>query len=96
MSSLGATEGRIQQQSFIKIGPSKQQFQAQLSQYNTIAQETILQLETLLTDLKLEFHIEKEQTRRLQEELNCEKTNSLLLKEKCHYLENKVISKLVE
>ena len=80
----------------IKLGHQKQQFQAQLSQYNTIAQETILQLETLLTDLKLELHIEKEQTRRLQEELNCEKTNSQLLKEKSHYLEKRVISKLVE
>ena len=91
---LGLLKAESNNNLSIKLGHQKQQFQAQLSQYNTIAQETVLQLETLLTDLKIELHIEKEQTRRLQEELNCEKTNSQLLKEKCHYLEKSIISGL--
>ena len=80
----------------IKLGHQKQQFQAQLNQYNVITQETVLQLEKLSMDLKLQLHIEKEQTSRLKEELNTEKTNFQLLNEKCDNLENTVISNLLE
>ena len=52
-------------------------------------EKTTLQLETLSTDLKLELHIEKEQTKKLQEQLNLEQ-------QKCDYLENTVISDLLE
>ena len=68
------------------------QFFAWLNQH----EETALQLETNRTDLKLELHIEKEQTKKLQEELNLEKVNSQVLQQKCDYLENTVISNLLE
>ena len=42
-----------------------------------------------LLDLKLQLHIEKQQTKKLHEELQSEKI-------KCHYLENTVISGLLE
>ena len=45
--------------------------------------------EMLSVDLKLQLHIEKQKTEKLQEELQAEKL-------KCHYLENTVISGLLE
>ena len=62
-------------------------------QSDTQHEETALQLETLSTDLKLELHIEKEQTKKL---MNIEKANSQLLQQRCDYLENTVISNLLE
>ena len=58
-------------------------------QFETQHEETALQLETLSTDLKLELHIEKEQTKKLQEELNMEKVNSQVLQQRCDYLEER-------
>ena len=63
----------------------KHQSDTRLNQH----EETTLQLETLSTDLKLELHIEKEQTKKLQEQLNLEQ-------QRCDYLENTVISNLLE
>ena len=93
-----------------KVQDQMHQFQAQLSQHKVKTQETTLQLETVATDLKLELHIEKEQTKRLQSELNAEKTkiymlqqnfelmqqNYQLVQQRCHYLENTVIVNLLE
>ena len=68
------------------------QFKTQINKH----EETALQLETLSTDLKLELHIEKQQTKKLQEELILEKVNSQVLQLRCDYLENTVISNLLE
>jgi len=68
------------------------------------------ELEILSTDLKLELHIEKEQTQKLQDDLNAEKAkfdllqrncqlleqNHQLVQQRCHYLENTVIPSLLE
>ena len=50
----------------------------------------------LSTDLKLALHIEKEQIKTLKDELNSEKANSQMLQQRCDYLENSVISTLLE
>ena len=42
------------------------------------------------------MEVEKEQTKRLQEELNIEKTKSELLQQRCDFLENTVIANLLE
>ena len=68
------------------------QFKTQINKH----EETDLQLETLSTDLKLELHIEKEQNKKLHKELNLEKVNSQVLQQRCDYLENTVISNLLE
>ena len=47
-------------------------------------------------NLKAEFDVEKEQTKRLREELNIEKSKSQLLQQKCDYLENTIMSNLLE
>ena len=64
----------------------KHQFETRLKQH----EETALQLETLSTDLKLELHIEIEQNKKLQEELNLEKINSQVLQQRCDYLEERL------
>ena len=81
----------------------KQHFQAQLNQHKVNTERTMLQLQTVSTDLKLELHIEKEKAAKFQDELNAEKAKSELLqqncqlmKQRCHYLENTVIANLLE
>ena len=59
-------------------------------------EETALRLQALWTASKLELHIEKEHIKKLQEELNTEKVNSQVLQQRCDYLENTVISNLLE
>ena len=54
------------------------------------------ELKTLSTDFKLQLHIEKEQTKTLKQELNSEKANVQMLQQRCDYLENTVISTLLE
>ena len=72
--------------------------------------EALQELKMISTDLKLELHIEKEQTKKLQDEINSEKIennllqqryqlleqNYQLVQQKCDYLENTVISSLLE
>ena len=73
-----------------------QQQVADQKQHAMILQQMLQEQEVLSTDLKLQLHIEKEQTNNLKEELNLEKTNSHMLQQKCDYLENSVISGLLE
>ena len=73
------------------------QYQKQYQQQTAKLQQTTLkQLETFSTDLKLELHIEKEKIRKLEELLYSERMNSQLSQQKCDYLENTVISNLLE
>ena len=58
-------------------------------QHTIILQQKQQEQEMLSVDLKLQLNIEKQQTKKLQEELQSEKL-------KCHYLENTVISGLLE
>ena len=72
--------------------------------------EALQELKMISTDLKLELHIEKKQTKKLQDEINSEKIennllqqryqlleqNYQLVQQKCDYLENTVISNLLE
>ena len=77
-----------------------QKQQKDLQEEMRLAQETVLQeVQTLSTEL----HNEKEKTKKLQDELNSEKANSQtlqqncqLLQQRCDYLENTVISNLLE
>ena len=77
-----------------------QQQQQNLQEEMQLAQETALQeVQTLSTEL----HNEKEKNKNLQDELNSEKANSQtlqqncqLLQQRCDYLENTVISNLLE
>ena len=74
--------------------------QKDLQEEVRLAQETVLQkVQTLSTEL----HNEKEKAKNLQDELNSEKANSQtlqqncqLLQQRCDYLENTVISNLLE
>ena len=59
-------------------------------------QQVESEFRTLSANLKLELNNEKEQTKKLQEELNFEKTSSQSLQQRCDYLENTVISNLLE
>ena len=59
-------------------------------------QQVESEFRTLSANLKLELNNEKEQTKKLQEELNFEKINSQSLQQRCDYLENTVISNLLE
>ena len=59
-------------------------------------EQAALELETLSANLKLELNNEREKTKKLQEELNLEKANSQSLQQRCDYLENTVISNLLE
>ena len=59
-------------------------------------EQAALELETLSANLKLELNNEKEQTKKLQEELNLEKANSQSLQQRCDYLENTVITNLLQ
>ena len=52
--------------------------------------------ETLITGLKSELEVEKEQARQLQEELSAEKNKSHFLEERCNHLEHTVIANLQE
>ena len=54
------------------------------------------ELDTLSADFKLQLHIEKEQTKKLNQELNSEKANAQMLQQRCDLLENTVISTLLE
>ena len=86
-------QNRMQKEMQDKMQDMKHQF---FETWSNQHEETALQLETLSTDLKLELHIEKEQTKKLQKELNIEKVNSQVLQQNCDYLENTVISNLLE
>ena len=80
----------------VMFGHQKEHLEQQLCLHNNEAQKTALQLETLSTDLNLELKSEKEQIRKLQDELNTEKNKYDLLQQRCEYLENTVISTLLE
>ena len=73
-----------------------QQYQLQFNKTVKLQQIKLQDSETLSSDLKLELHIEKEKVKTLQNELATEKASSQLLKQKCDYLENTVISNLLE
>ena len=75
-----------------------------------IQKEALQELKVLSTDLKLELHIEKEQTKKLQEEISAEKIKNNLLQQRyqlleqnyqfmqqrCDYVEKTVISNLLQ
>ena len=75
-----------------QIDHQKQILQQQIENQK---EQAALELKTLSTNLKLELNNEKEQTIKLQEELNFEKANSQSLQQRCDYLENTVISNLL-
>ena len=72
------------------------QMQDQRKQFQTQLKNKLQEQKTLSADLKLELHIERTQTQRLQEDLNTEKASVQLLQQRCDYLENTVISTLLE
>ena len=74
----------------------KEQLQKELHQISQKEWKGRQELETLSADFKLQLHIEKEQTKTLKQELNSEKTNAQMLQQRCDYLENTVISTLLE
>ena len=76
-----------------QIESQKQIMQQQIENQK---EQAALELETLSANLKLELNNEKEHTKKLQEELNFEKANSQSLQQRCDYLENTVITNLLE
>ena len=74
----------------------KEQLQKELHQISQKEWKGRQELETLSADFKLQLHIEKEQTKKLKQELNSEKANAQMLQQRCDYLENTVISTLLE
>ena len=66
------------------------------NQINCVEKKGKQELETLSADFKLQLHIEKEQAEKLKQELNAEKANVQMLQQRCDYLENTVISTLLE
>ena len=76
-----------------QIESQKQIMQQQIENQK---EHAALELEKLSANLKLELNNEKEQTKKLQEELNFEKANSESLQQRCDYLENTVITNLLE
>ena len=65
------------------------------NQINCIEKKGKQELETLSADFKLQLYIEKEQAEKLKQELNAEKANAQMLRQRCDYLENTVISTLL-
>ena len=74
----------------------KKELQEQLQYQNYKEKKGRQELEILSADFKLQLHIEKEQTKKLKQELNSEKANAQILQQRCDYLENTVISTLLE
>ena len=96
---------KIQGQSKYQCEQMQDQYEQMQEQYKQIQVQKqqcqahkfkLKEQKTLSADLKLELHIERTQTKRLQEDLNTEKASVQLLQQRCDYLENTVISTLLE
>ena len=96
LGSLNKSYQKLQS-CFRELQSQKLQDEIQLQrQLNYKEREGKKEIKTLSADLKLQLHIEKEQTKKLKQELNSEKANAQMLQQRCDYLENTVISTLLE
>ena len=96
-------QNKILQQQIQNQKESQQSIMKLQQQVLKPEEQVALEIKTLSANLKLELDNEKEQTKKLQEqtkklqeELNFEKANSQSLQQRCDYLENTVISNLLE